>query len=138
MSEEGIGVGDKGTIHFDLKELGTSALDYIETGGAGMGFSSDLVHREGFVVNVDDDIGRSGAEGRLSFISERRLEESTQLCFFISTGLIHLEVQSHGRRERSVAGGIEEGSRGRGKRVKRVKWIVRNYRGIVVLGTDQQ
>jgi len=42
-----------------------------------------------------------------------------------------------------VAGVIEEG-RDRGKRVKRVKWVVRDYWGVVVhadhpyVGTDQQ
>jgi hypothetical protein len=36
MSEKGIRVGGKGTVHLNLEELGTSTLGYIETGGTCM------------------------------------------------------------------------------------------------------
>ena len=62
---------------------------FESTGGTGMGVSSTLVHCEGVVVDVGDDIGRSGVEGHLGFIRERSFEESKQLCFFISTSFIH-------------------------------------------------
>jgi len=58
MIEEGIGVGGEGTVNLDLKELDTSALGYIETGGAGVGVSSDLVHRKGDNVDVGRKIMR--------------------------------------------------------------------------------
>jgi len=82
--------GDNVTFASTAVSILKKKWPFESTGGTGMGVSSNLVHCEGVVVDVGDDIGRSGAKGHLGFVRERWFEESTQLCFFISTSFIHL------------------------------------------------